>query len=122
MPKAIVSPRLSVFSLCAHGSQASGGFMPFGPRLPEADLRAMAREHIEAGRLPASLPCEISADYGTGVRCELCGREISRAEVEYQVNHARAGARFTLHVVREACWQLKCVGLITDSRGFAGRS
>ena len=80
--------------------------MPFGPRLLESHLRGVAREHIEAGRLPASFPREVYAGYGSGVACELCGRQISRADVEYEVNDARTGARFTLHVVCHAYWQL----------------
>jgi hypothetical protein len=87
--------------------------MPFGPRLPEADLRAMAREHIAAGRLPVSFPRDVYAGYGSGVPCELCGRQIHRSDIEYEVSDSRTGARFTLHLVCHACWQLECVGEAT---------
>ncbi len=88
-----------------------------GSLLPERLLFAMAREHIEAGRLPACLPREVCARYGSGLPCRLCGREITQSDVEYEITDAGTGARFTLHRACHTCWRLECLSGGSDAHG-----
>jgi hypothetical protein len=96
--------------------------MPSGRRLLEADLRAIAREHIKTGRLPASFPPTVCAYYSSGMLCQLCGQQIQRGEVGYEVSDIRIGATFTLHISCHTCWKLECVSLATNDLALAARS
>ncbi len=79
-----------------------------GPPLPEADIRKLAQEAIAAGRVPVLLSLSFSAGYGQGDPCCICNRQITPAQVEYEVTIAGLG-RFNFHLTCHAHWQLECV-------------
>lgn len=82
--------------------------MPHGPRIPDDDLRAMARERIADGRLPILFPDTLHAGYGTGTTCDLCGQPIERHQIDYEVTDRRNGRSLSLHLACHAIWQLEC--------------
>ena len=53
--------------------------MPYGMRIPEEDLRAMARQRVGDGELPLMIANKVSAGYGSGGRCALCDWPESRS-------------------------------------------
>jgi hypothetical protein len=76
--------------------------------LGETALRALARERIASGLLPAEPPARMWGGPGTGKLCSLCARPISREEIEYEVDaEMQQGVRnFRFHLVCQSAWQL----------------
>ena len=82
---------------------------PFGPGMPFVQLREIAREGLSQGRLPVVKARHLKAGYGGfGNRCELCGRQIERAQVEYYVTDVRDGRSLPFHLFCHAAWQWEC--------------
>jgi hypothetical protein len=80
----------------------------FGPDIPVAQLRSIARRHISQGRLPVIRTRRLQAGYGGfGNTCVLCGQPIEREQVEYQVTDVRDGCSFAFHLSCHAAWQLE---------------
>ena len=82
--------------------------MPTEPVLPEAELRSLAVERIEDGRLPLALSTRIDAGYGAGGTCVLCDQTISSEKIEYDVVDPRTKRRLSFHLACHLAWQREC--------------
>lgn len=97
--------------------------------MPFAQLREIARDGLFRGRLPVVKARHLKAGYGGfGNRCELCGRQIERAQVEYYVTDVRGGRSLPFHLFCHGAWQFECdsvetlglaYGAPTKERGVA---
>ncbi len=85
--------------------------MPYGSRLSERELRAIARQRMRDGRLPVVLSKDLIAGYGSGALCCLCEQPIEKHHVEYAVTAAPKGRELVFHLVCHAAWQLECVAI-----------
>jgi len=76
----------------------------------EAELRRMARERIDQGRLKCDPPGHTWGGYGSGVHCSLCGVEILPAEIEYEVELAKEGNEpsYYFHLQCYVAWLNEC--------------
>ncbi len=89
--------------------------MPFGPRLPHAELRSRAALQINSGNLPLIVPHEVVAGQGAGEPCAVCGQSIERSQTVYEVADSRYCHALALHVVCYSVWQLECSGRLQSA-------
>lgn len=82
--------------------------MPYGLRIPENDLRSMARQLIAGGQLPVMVAKTITAGYGSGERCRVCEQPVEPQHVAYEVRDIRGGALLVFHIICHSVWQLEC--------------
>jgi hypothetical protein len=59
----------------------------------EIRLRQQAREAIQNGKLPTRAPDRTWGGPGVGVECSVCGRAVTKAELEFEIEFARNGVR-----------------------------
>jgi hypothetical protein len=86
-----------------------GPVNPFGSGTPVEQLREIARERLSKGQLPIITTRRLQANYGgPGARCELCGAQIEREQVQYHVTDILDGRSFTFHLSCHGAWQLEC--------------
>lgn len=86
-----------------------GPVNPFGPDTPVEQLRETARERLSTGQLPVIGATRLQANYGgPGAKCELCGAQIEREQVQYHITDTRGGRSFTFHLSCHGAWQLEC--------------
>ena len=81
--------------------------MPDEPR-----LREQAKEAIQSGRLPANRQDRMWGGPGLGVRCTVCGLDITRDQLEMQIEFGRDGTNpgidtYHLHVRCFAAWEFE---------------
>lgn len=77
----------------------------------EGKLRLVARERIEAGKLPNAVPSRMWGGKGAGKPCALCDTIIEREDTELEVEE-RLGDKletFHFHILCQSLWQLECV-------------
>jgi hypothetical protein len=76
----------------------------------ENELRQLAREHIEAGRLPRAVPSRAWGGHGSDAPCSLCGKIIAKEDVEYEVESLTGGTSHIhrFHFLCHAAWQFEC--------------
>ena len=76
----------------------------------ENELIQRARERINAGRLPETMPSLISAGYGAGAAvCALCDVEILSDHAMYKVDDPRGlDEALTFHFPCYVIWQCEC--------------
>jgi len=88
---------------------AIGGTVPLTQI--ETELRQRARELISSGRLPGLTPKNVWGGHGSGEQCALCGKSISRDEVEYEIEdrtQGNAAVLYRFHFLCHAAWQFEC--------------
>ncbi len=66
-------------------------------------LRQLAQAKLKDGSLPSSIPASVLAGQGSGNLCALCGHEITRDDVEYDVEQNRL--QICLHVRCHGVWE-----------------
>ena len=81
--------------------------MPDEPR-----LREQAREAVRTGKLPARPQDRTWGGPGVGATCAVCGKPVTKDEMELEVQFARDGAnpgldKFHLHVRCFAAWEFE---------------
>jgi hypothetical protein len=81
--------------------------MPDEPR-----VREQAREAIKSGKLPSQTPNRTWGGPGIGAECSVCGRPVTKAELESEIQFARDGDnpgpdKFHLHVRCFAAWEFE---------------
>ena len=76
----------------------------------EQELRRLARDRIEKGRLPRAVPARMWGGKGAGKSCALCDKPIGANESELEVEQSIDGAARPLrfHVLCHSLWQLEC--------------
>jgi hypothetical protein len=77
----------------------------------ETELRLVARERIQQGRLPRVMPSRMWGGKGAGQCCALCDKVIQREESELEVEELVDGRveTYHFHVLCQSLWQLECV-------------
>jgi hypothetical protein len=73
-------------------------------------LRALAKELIAKGQLPATMkPSLAEGSGGTGLSCELCRHHIMRDHFQYTIHVRQEGRRELkhLHFLCHAAWQIE---------------
>ena len=74
-----------------------------------AQLRARIRKRIDEGHLPLLRPdYRISAGYGSGTKCVVCGKPITGSQVEYEVEDPVDAALLGFHLDCHELWQREC--------------
>ena len=78
----------------------------------EARLREQARTAIQTGRLPSRAPDRTWGGPGVGAECSVCGRPVTKDELEFQIEFAHDGARPELdrhhvHIRCFAAWEFE---------------
>jgi hypothetical protein len=78
----------------------------------EQNLRALAREHLQAKTLPRRDPEYAGEGPGIGLPCRLCREPITVDQVEYELHVTSAGAapwveRIRLHRRCFAAWEME---------------
>jgi hypothetical protein len=86
----------------------------FGPDVSERELRALARERMDAGDLPVVASKSIHAGYGSGNPCSVCGHEIATMQIEYDVTDPRTRNCLMFHLVCHSLWQLECLQTLRE--------
>lgn len=74
----------------------------------ENTLRKKAREAIQAGKLPSSLPKQVWAGPGIGECCTICGKPTERHESEVEFSREGDGrdpGNHHVHVQCFAAWE-----------------
>ena len=76
----------------------------------ENELRQVARERIQDGRLPNEIPTRDWAGIGNNAPCSLCDKVIRTDEVEYELESVVGGAKriHRFHFLCHAAWQIEC--------------
>jgi hypothetical protein len=69
----------------------------------EPDRSALIRAKLVSGELPNAKPEKVWGGKGTGQRCSGCGRPITAADVEYELDLPGARAAMRLH---QACLEV----------------
>lgn len=76
----------------------------------ESELRHLARDRIQQGRLPHVVPSRAWGGRGSDAPCSLCDKVIGKDDVEYEVESVAGGTpvihRF--HFLCHAAWQFEC--------------
>lgn len=73
----------------------------------EQELRALARERIAKGELPAKPALRMWGGDGTGRLCSLCREQVQPGQIEFEVESGRYSLIF--HMTCQSVWQLECV-------------
>ena len=76
----------------------------------EKQIRALARNALEAGTLPWHDPDRTWGGPGVGLPCAVCGDRIPAGQMEYEVQFGHDGEtpspdRFHLHLPCFAAWE-----------------
>lgn len=90
--------------------------MPYGLHASESQLRWMAAERIFDERLPLIFPAFIRPRHGSEGMCEVCGRQIDRFRIEYQVTDPRDGYELAFHLICYRVWQIECREQMTQAK------
>jgi hypothetical protein len=75
----------------------------------ESQLHQLARQLIDTGVLPDTMPEKAWGGYGDGSLCSVCRNPVTPEEVEYEVRirTESGGATRRFHVVCHAVWRLE---------------
>jgi hypothetical protein len=78
----------------------------------EAQMRALARKILKAGKIPRRDPDRTWGGSGVEMPCTICGERITRDQVEYELQFSHDGAntgldRFHLHLRCFAAWEME---------------
>jgi hypothetical protein len=77
----------------------------------ETILRRLAREAIQAGKMPSCSPERLWGGAGVGIRCAICGSTVGRDEVEFELEFRldvdRGQGNFHVHARCFAAWELE---------------
>jgi hypothetical protein len=78
----------------------------------EPILRAQAREAVKSGKLPARNPDRTWGGPGIGAPCAVCGKPVTKEEVEFQLEFAHDGTtpdldKYHLHLRCLAAWEFE---------------
>lgn len=91
--------------------------MSFPSLTPEAELRRMVGARITRKGVPVIFPTTVRVRYGSDETCQVCGQQIDRFRVEYQVTDAREARELAFHVLCYRVWQLECRRLSVQTHG-----
>jgi hypothetical protein len=83
--------------------------MPIGSSLSNDQLRSLARERLNDGRLPEAILTTLDAGYGGGESCVLCDELILPGHTEYVIADPRHGEALLFHLRCHHAWQLECI-------------
>jgi hypothetical protein len=78
----------------------------------EAILREQARAVLRAGKLPTRSPDRTWGGPGVGAPCTICGRPVTKAEMEFEIQFTRDDDdpgldKYHVHVRCFAAWELE---------------
>jgi hypothetical protein len=78
----------------------------------EARLREQAKAAIRSGKLPARAPDRTWGGPGVGAECSVCGKPVSKEELEFEIQFARDGDnpgldKFHVHIRCFAAWEFE---------------
>jgi hypothetical protein len=78
----------------------------------ESILREKAREKIRSGKLPIAKPDRTFGGQSSGGTCAVCGDQVKRDDVEFEIEFKRRGAtpgldRYYLHQRCFAAWEFE---------------
>jgi hypothetical protein len=78
----------------------------------EPILRAQALEAVKSGKLPARKPDRTWGGPGIGAPCAVCGKPVTKDEVEFELQFAHDGAspdldKYHLHLRCFAAWEFE---------------
>jgi hypothetical protein len=79
----------------------------------EGTRREKAREVIQGKKLPNRPPDRMWGGPGAGADCAICSAPVTRAELEFEIEFARAGDdpgvdTYHVHIHCFAPWQVEC--------------
>jgi hypothetical protein len=80
--------------------------------MDEQAVRAMAREVLDAGKLPNRRPDRTWGGRGVGAICTICELPVSSNEMEFEIEFARDGDnpdldKFHVHIRCFAAWEFE---------------
>ena len=78
----------------------------------ETVLRAKAREIIRTGKLPNRQPDRTWGGPGVGASCTVCGKAVTKHQLEFEIQFARDGDnpgldKFHVHARCFAAWEFE---------------
>ncbi len=78
----------------------------------ELRLREQARAVIQSGKLPSRSPDRTWGGPGVGAECTVCGRPVTKDELEFEIQFARDGDnpgldKFHVHIRCFAAWEFE---------------
>jgi hypothetical protein len=78
----------------------------------ETRLREQARVAIRNGKIPARGPDRTWGGPGVGAECSVCGRPVTREELEFEIQFERDGGspgldKFHVHLRCFAAWEFE---------------
>jgi hypothetical protein len=78
----------------------------------EARLREQAKAAIRSGKLPARAPDRTWGGPGVAAECSVCGKPVSKEELEFEIQFARDGDnpgldKFHVHIRCFAAWEFE---------------
>ena len=81
--------------------------MPDEPR-----LREKARAAVQSGKMPSRSPDRTWGGPGVGAACAVCGRPVTKDQLEFEIQFARDGDnpgldKFHVHVRCFAAWEFE---------------
>jgi len=91
--------------------------VPYGPKIPDDELRARVRARLADGQLPAIISTNVYAGYGAGDICAACGDPITAQQIVYEVETPP----LTLHSHCHQVWQLECLRRMSADTGSIPR-
>lgn len=80
--------------------------------LPESVLRDLARTAIRDGKLPSREPDRTWGGPGVGAACVVCGRPVTKEQLEFEIQFAYDGDhpgldKFHVHLPCFAAWEFE---------------
>ena len=78
----------------------------------ETRLREQARAAIKNGKMPARAPDRTWGGPGVGAECSVCGRPVTKDELEFEIEFAHDGGtpgldKFHVHLRCFAAWEFE---------------
>jgi hypothetical protein len=78
----------------------------------ETRLREQAREVIQSGKLPSRAPDRTWGGPGVGAACSVCGKPVTKAEMEFEIQFEHDGTmpgldKFQVHLRCFAAWEFE---------------
>ena len=78
----------------------------------EARLREQAREAVQNGKLPNRAPDRTWGGPGVGAACTVCGKPVTKDELEFEIQFAHDGTmpgldKFHVHIRCFAAWEFE---------------
>jgi len=78
----------------------------------EPILRAQAREAVQRGKIPGRKPDRTWGGPGIGRPCPICGKPVTKDDMEFELQFARDGAspdldKYHLHLRCFAAWEFE---------------